>query len=78
MSARDWQPDLDEELALHADPDSPLQPHAPFVQNIGKFYCCELLTRRALLNEGKQLRHCVGGHASKVRCGRSRIMNCAT
>ncbi len=73
-AARDWQQELDEELACHADPDTPLRSHAPFVQNIGSFSCRELMTRRAVLDEGKQLRHCVGGFVSELRSGHSRII----
>lgn len=57
----------------NVNPDEPLYFRDPFHASFRDFECRELLTRRELIDEGNDLRHCVGGYATEVRQGISRI-----
>lgn len=77
MGAEEWEDHIETEHQQHmaCDPDSLLVDRPRVELACGGYDCRELLTRAELIAEGDALHHCVGGYASEVRNGHSRIFS---
>lgn len=70
-----WGEVFEIEDTSYLHPDHLLQGRKPLEWYCGDFHCTELLTRGALMAEGRTLHHCVGGYANLVSAGTSRIFS---